>query len=57
MPKRKRQTFKAATEFKVIKLKRSGPRPGTPAWAYAHAKQREHEELMDDPRTNFQDFL
>ena len=57
MPKRKRQTFKAATEFKVIKLKRSGPKPGTPAWAYAHAKQREHEELMDDPRTNFQDFL
>jgi len=56
MPRKKKPTFKPATEFKVTRLKRSGPKDGQSTDAYLYGKQKGHEELMDNPKTKFNDL-
>ena len=56
MPRKKKPTFKPATEFKVTRLKRSGPKDGQSTDAYLYGKQKGHEELMDNPKTKLNDL-
>ena len=56
MPRKKKPSWKPATEFKTTKLKRSGPKPGTNVNSYLYARQKADEELMDNPRTKFNDL-
>ena len=56
MPRKKKPSWKPAIEFKTTKLKRSGPKPGTNVNSYLYARQKADEELMDNPRTKFNDL-
>lgn len=53
---KKKASFTPATVFKVIKLKRSGPKPGTNVDAYLYARTKADQELLDNPRTQFNDL-
>ena len=56
MPRRKRPTWKPATEFKVTKLKPNGPKPGQSTDSFIYGKDKANERLMDDPHTKFNDL-
>ena len=56
MPRKKKPSFTPAKEFKVTKLKRSGPKAGQSTDAFLYGKTKGHQELMDNPRTKFNDL-
>tara|TARA_R100001443_G_scaffold75311_2_gene82907 strand:- start:1170 stop:1406 length:237 start_codon:yes stop_codon:yes gene_type:complete len=43
-------------DFKVIKLKRRGPKDGQSVDAYVYGKTKGYEELIFDPKTKFNDL-
>ena len=56
MPRKKKPSFTPATEFKVTKLKRSGPKPGTNVNSYLYARSKANQEFMDNPANKFNDL-
>ena len=58
MTKRKKAPhFTQPAEFKIIKLKRAGPKPGQSLNAYLSGKTKGHQELMDDPLNKLNDLF
>ena len=57
MARRKKPDWKPATEFKVVKLKPNGPKPGQTVDQFIYGKTKGHEELMDNPKTKFGDLF
>ena len=43
-------------DFKVIKLKRSEPKEGQSIDAFIYGKTKGYEELINNPKTKFNDF-
>ena len=43
-------------DFKVIKLKRRGPKDGQSVDAYIYGKTKGNEDLINNPRTKFNDL-
>ena len=43
-------------DFKVIKLKRSEPKKGQSIDAFIYGKTKGYEELINNPKTKFNDF-
>ena len=43
-------------DFKVIKLKRRGPKDGQSIDSYLYGKTKGYEEMIFDPKTKFNDF-
>ena len=43
-------------DFKVIKLKRRGPKDGQSVDAYIYGKTKGNENLINNPRTKFNDL-
>ena len=43
-------------DFKVIKLKRRGPKDGQSVDAYIYGKTKGNEDLVNNPRTKFNDL-
>ena len=56
MARRRKQDWKPATEFTTIKLPANGPKPGQTTDQWIYGRQRTREELMDNPRTKFNDL-
>jgi hypothetical protein len=56
MPKRKQPTWEPAKKFTVKRLKPSGPKPGQSIDAFLYGKTKGSQELMDNPRTKFNDL-
>ena len=58
MSKRKKAPhFTQPAEFKVIKLKRCGPKPGQALDAYLYGKTKSYEELIDNPLNKFNNLF
>lgn len=53
---RKKQSWTAATEFKVTKLKPNGPKDGQSVDAWMYGKTKAYQDLIDDPATKFNDL-
>lgn len=53
---RKKPSWKPAATFTVTKLPPNGPKPGQSVDAFIYGKTKGHEELMDNPRTKFNDL-
>ena len=56
MKRKRKQTWKPATDFQVTKLKTNGPKPGQSTDAFLYGKTKGFEELIDNPRTKFKDL-
>lgn len=56
MSRRKKPSWTPASEFKVIKLKPNGPKPGQSTAGWLYGKDKESQRLMDDPRSAFNDL-
>jgi hypothetical protein len=53
MARRKKPGWKPAVEFKVIKLKPNGPKPGQSVDAFIYGKDKGYQDLVDNPNTKF----
>ena len=53
MPRRKKPSFKPATEFKTTKLKRSGPKPGQSVSAWEAGKRIADARWAEQREKNF----
>lgn len=56
MRRRKAPSWTPATTFTVTKLKTNGPKPGQSVDAFIYGKDKGYQELMDNPRTKFNDL-
>jgi hypothetical protein len=56
MTKRKSQNWKPAATFTLTKLKPNGPKPGQSVDAFIYGKDKGFQELVDNPRTKFNDL-
>lgn len=56
MPRARKPTWKPATEFNVTVLKPNGPKPGQSVDAFLYGKTKAFEELVDNPKTKFQNL-
>lgn len=54
--RRKQQTWKPATEFKVTRLAANGPKQGQSIDAWIYGKEKAYQELIDNPFTKFNDI-
>lgn len=50
MPKKQKPSWTPATQFKVTKLKRNGPKKGQTLDSFLYGKTKGHQEHMDNPR-------
>jgi hypothetical protein len=53
MARRKQPSWKPAIEFKVVKLKPNGPKPGQSVDQFIYGKDKSYQELVDNPNTKF----
>lgn len=53
MPRRKKPSFTPATEFKVTRLKRNGPKEGQSYDSWAKGKERSDNEWNGQREKNF----
>jgi hypothetical protein len=56
MPRKRKPSWTPATEFKLIKLPPSGPKPGQSVDAHIYGKDKAYERLVDNPSTTFHDI-
>jgi hypothetical protein len=56
MTRRKKPNWTPATNFTVVKLKPNGPKPGQSVDAFIYGKDKGYQELVDNPKTKFNDL-
>lgn len=56
MPRRRKITWTPASSFTVIKLEPNGPKPDQSVDAFIYGKDKAYQELVDNPRTKFNDL-